>query len=56
LVLFKRKGHEELRMTVMLSVLADGKKLIPFVILERKDLTKEKLLTGIIFKCNEKDG
>jgi hypothetical protein len=27
---------------------------IPFVILKRKNLPKEKLPTGIIFKCNEK--
>jgi hypothetical protein len=38
----------------MLSVLADGRKLTPFVILRRKNLPKEKLPTGIIFKCNEK--
>jgi hypothetical protein len=38
----------------MLSVLADGRKLTPFVILKRKNLPKEKLPTGIIVKCNEK--
>jgi hypothetical protein len=38
----------------MLSVLADGRNLTPFVILRRKNLPKEKLPTGIIFKCNEK--
>jgi hypothetical protein len=38
----------------MLSVLADGSKLTPFVILWRKNLPKEKLPTGIIFKCNKK--
>jgi hypothetical protein len=50
----KTTGHEKLRITVMLSVLADGRKLTPFVILKRKNLPKEKLPTGIIFKCNEK--
>jgi hypothetical protein len=53
-VLDKTKGHEKLRITVMLSVLADGRKLTPFVILNRKNLSKEKLSAGIIFKCNEK--
>jgi hypothetical protein len=42
------------RITVMLSVLADGRKLTPFVILKRKNLPNEKLPTGIMFKCNEK--
>jgi hypothetical protein len=37
----------------MLSVLADGRKLTPFVILRRKNLPKQKLPTDIIFKCNE---
>jgi hypothetical protein len=40
----------------MLSVLADRAKLAPFVILKRKDLLKEKLPTGIIFKCIKKNG
>jgi hypothetical protein len=38
----------------MLSVLADGRKLTSFVILRSKNLPKEKLPTGIIFKCNDK--
>jgi hypothetical protein len=42
------------RITVMLSVVADGRKLTPFVILKRKNLPKEKLHTGIIFEYNEK--
>jgi hypothetical protein len=53
-VLVKTTGHEKLIVTVMFSVLADGRKLTPFVILRRKNLPKEKLPTGIIFKCNEK--
>jgi hypothetical protein len=53
-VLVKTTGHENLRITVMLSVLADGRKLTPFVILRRKNLPKEKLPTGNIFNCNEK--
>jgi hypothetical protein len=54
-VLFKTTGHEKLRITVMLSALAEGRKLTPFVILRRKNLPKEKLPAGIIFKCNEKE-
>lgn len=38
----------------MLSVMADGKKLTPFVILNRKNLLKERILSGIIFKHNGK--
>jgi hypothetical protein len=38
------------RIIGMLSVLADGRKLTPFVILKGKNLQKEKLSTGIIFK------
>jgi hypothetical protein len=38
----------------LLSVVADGSKLTPFVILKRKTLPKEKFPTGIVFKCNEK--
>jgi hypothetical protein len=38
----------------MLSVVADGRKLTPFVILKRRTLPKEKLPTRIVFKCNEK--
>jgi hypothetical protein len=53
-VLVKTTGHEKLRITMMLSVLADGRKLTPFVILRRKNLPKEKLPTGIIFKCNDR--
>jgi hypothetical protein len=53
-VFVKTTGHEKLRIAVMLSVVADGRKLTPFVILKRKNLPKEKLPTGIIFKCNEK--
>jgi hypothetical protein len=37
----------------MLSVLNDGRKLTPFIILKRKNLSKENP-TGIIFKCNER--
>jgi hypothetical protein len=49
----KTTGHEQLRITVMLPVLADGRKLTPFVNLKKKNLPKEKLPTGIIFKFNE---
>jgi hypothetical protein len=52
-VLVKTTGMKN-RITVMISVQADGRKLTPFVILRRKNLPKEKLPTGIIFKCNEK--
>jgi hypothetical protein len=53
-VLVNTTAHEKLKIAVMLSVLADGRKLTPFVILRRKNHPKEKLHTGIIFKCNQK--
>lgn len=43
LVLHERRGHEILRVTVMLSVLADERKLLPFVVLRSKNLPKENL-------------
>jgi hypothetical protein len=38
----------------MLSVMADGKELTPFVILNRKNCLKEIIPSEIIFKHNEK--
>jgi hypothetical protein len=40
----KTTGYEKLRITVILSVLAYGRKLTPFVILKRKNLQKNFLL------------
>jgi hypothetical protein len=37
-----------------LSVLADGRKLTPLVILKGNNLPKDKRPSGIIFKCNDK--
>jgi hypothetical protein len=53
-VLVKTK-HKKLRITVLLSVMADGRRLALFVTLKRKNLPKEKLPTGVICKCNEKE-
>jgi hypothetical protein len=39
-VLFETTGHEKLRISVMLLVLADGRKFTPFVTLKRKNLVK----------------
>jgi hypothetical protein len=55
-VIVNTTGHEKLRITVMLLVLACRRKLMPFVIFKRKNFPKEKLLAGITFKCNERDG
>lgn len=52
-VIIKSTGNEKLRVTVMLAVLADGRKLPPFVILKRKGLPKENLPAGIHFRCQE---
>jgi hypothetical protein len=53
-ILAKTTGHEKQRISVVLSVLADGRELIKFVVMKRKKLSKGKLPTEIIFKCNEK--
>lgn len=53
-VVCRTTGNEKLRVTVMLSVLADGTKLRPFVILRRKNLPKEKLPSGVVVVCQEK--
>lgn len=50
----KTTGNEKMRVTVMLTVLADGRKLPPFIILNRKTMPKEKLPTGLIVRCQEK--
>jgi hypothetical protein len=42
------------RITVMLSVLADGRKLTPFVSLKKKNLSKENLCR-VIFKSDTSD-
>jgi hypothetical protein len=53
LVLNQRRGHEILRVTVILSVLPDGGKLTPFVTVKRKYILMGKLPGRIIFTCNE---
>lgn len=53
-VIVKTTGNEKSRMTVMLCVLADGRKLPPYVVLRRKTMPKENLPRGVIFRCQEK--
>jgi hypothetical protein len=53
-VAVKTSGHEKMRVTIMLAVLADGNKLPPYVILNRKNMTKEQLPRGIIVRCQSK--
>jgi hypothetical protein len=38
----------------MLGVLANGRKLPPYVILRQKEIPKEKLPVGLVFRCQEK--
>jgi hypothetical protein len=51
-VLVKTTGLEKLRISVMLSVLADGRKLTPFVILKRK----KNFLLELYLNVMRKDG
>lgn len=54
-VKIRTAGCEKQRCTVMLTVLADGKKLPPYVILKRKNLPKnESFPPGLIMKAQEK--
>ena len=50
----KTTGNEKTRITVMLFVLADGRKLPPYVILRRKTMPKEELPKGLVFRCQSK--
>jgi hypothetical protein len=54
-VLVKSTGHEKVRITVMFSVLADGRKLTPFVIPKKKHLPKENFLLELYLNVMRKD-
>jgi hypothetical protein len=47
----KTSGNEMMRVTVMLTVLADSTKLPPYVIHNRKTTPKEQLPIGLIVRC-----
>uniref|UniRef100_A0A668AVM8 Pogo transposable element derived with KRAB domain n=1 Tax=Myripristis murdjan TaxID=586833 RepID=A0A668AVM8_9TELE len=47
-------GNEKSRVTVMLTCLADGTKLPPYVILKRKTMPKDSMPAGIIVRAQEK--
>lgn len=53
-VTIKTTGNEKLRVSVMLTALADGTKLPPYMILKRKTMPKEKFPKGIFVRCQEK--
>jgi hypothetical protein len=54
-VLLKSTGCEKLRLTVILAVTADGRKLPPLLILKRKTLPKlEAFPKDVIFRAQEK--
>jgi hypothetical protein len=53
-VLIRGMGSEITRIAIKLSVLADGHKLMPCVILWRKIIPKEKLLAGLVFWYHER--
>jgi hypothetical protein len=54
IVLIRGTGNEKVRITIMLGVLADGHKLLPYVTLQRKTMPKEKMPMGLVFRCHEK--
>uniref|UniRef100_A0A8C5ADR7 HTH CENPB-type domain-containing protein n=1 Tax=Gadus morhua TaxID=8049 RepID=A0A8C5ADR7_GADMO len=53
-VTVNRKGEKSVRITVMLTCLADGSKLPPYVILKRKTVPKDPIAAGIIVRAQEK--
>jgi hypothetical protein len=53
-VLIRGTGNEKVRITVMVGVLANERKLLPYVILRRKTMPKEKLPADLVFWCQEK--
>jgi hypothetical protein len=53
-VAVKTSSHENMHVTVTLTVLVDGSKLPPYVILNRKNVPKEQLPRGIIVRCQPK--
>jgi hypothetical protein len=54
-VFVKTTGHEKLR-TVMLSVLADRRRLKQFLILKRKTFQKKNFLLKLYLNLMRKDG
>lgn len=50
-VIVKTTGHEKTRVTVMLCVTADGEKLPPYVILNRKTVPKKDFHSGVIVRA-----
>jgi hypothetical protein len=54
LVLLKVTGHGKLRITVIVSILADVRNLAPFVYLMKRNILKNKLRGGIVCKCHGK--
>lgn len=53
-VLVKSTGNEKSRITVMLAVTADGRKLPPYVILKRKTMPKDVNTRGLILRVQHK--
>jgi hypothetical protein len=52
-VSMKDMGNEKTTIIIKISVLADGRRLLPDVILQRK-IPRETLLADVVFRCQEK--
>jgi len=52
---YQKKRTWETEYNSDVVILADGRKVTPFVILKRKHLLQEKNTSGSTFKCNEKE-
>ena len=55
-IFVKTTGHEKSHFTVVLSCMANGKKVMPMVIFKRKLMPKEKFPKGIIVHVHPKGG
>ena len=54
-IMIKSTGHEKSRYTVVLTVMADGTKLKPFIIFKRAKVpAKAKFPDGVVVHCNQK--
>lgn len=56
-VILRTTGNEKARITVMLACTADGRKLPPYIILNRKTMPKNEVFPqNVHIRCQEKGG
>lgn len=53
-VRIRTTGNEKTRITLMLACLADGHKLLPYIIFGRKTIAKKTFPRNVVVRCQEK--